>query len=163
LAKPSDDAAHFRQEALNRFGPRSSDLAASSSRRWPASVILIRPTAIALPVSLCTVASPADELGEHLAREAVDVHDCFGGTERAAGEQSDCSAPFAAEMIFLLRLDRSDQKQNSRQRVNGRPDAIRAAAANCPTYSQVIPGMGLTLNETGARSRGHFAREPNGM
>src|SRR6267143_6459547 len=59
LAKPSDDAAHFRQEALNRFGPRSSDLAASSSHRWPASVILIPPTAIALPVSLCPVASPA--------------------------------------------------------------------------------------------------------
>jgi hypothetical protein len=38
---------------------RSSDLAASSSHRPPASVILIRPTAIALPVSLCTVASPA--------------------------------------------------------------------------------------------------------
>ena len=30
----------------------------------------------------------ADELGEHWALEAVDVHDCFGGTERIAGEQS---------------------------------------------------------------------------
>jgi hypothetical protein len=30
----------------------------------------------------------------------VDVHDCFGGTERAAGEQSECSALFAAEMTF---------------------------------------------------------------
>jgi len=42
----------------------------------------------------------ADELGEHWALEAVDVHDCFGGTERIAGEQSECSALFAAEMTF---------------------------------------------------------------
>jgi hypothetical protein len=51
--------AHSRQKSLNRFGPPSSDLAASSSPRRPASVILIRPTAIALPVSLRAVASPA--------------------------------------------------------------------------------------------------------
>jgi hypothetical protein len=55
----SVDIAHSLQKSLNRFGPRSSDLAASSSHRRPASVILIRPTAIALPVSLCAVASPA--------------------------------------------------------------------------------------------------------
>ena len=48
-----------RQKSLNRFGPRSSYLAASSSHRRPTSVILIRPTAIALPVSVCAVASPA--------------------------------------------------------------------------------------------------------
>jgi hypothetical protein len=44
-----------------------------------------------------------DELGEHFAREAVDVHDCFGGTERAAGEQSECSALFATETTFSRR------------------------------------------------------------
>src|SRR5258706_6074488 len=53
------DSAYALQKSLNRFGPRSSDLAASSSHRRPASVILIRPTAIALLVSLCAVASPA--------------------------------------------------------------------------------------------------------
>jgi hypothetical protein len=42
----------------------------------------------------------ADELGEHFGREAVDVHDCFGGTERTDGEQSECSALFAAETTF---------------------------------------------------------------
>src|SRR5258706_4867530 len=89
---------HSLQKSLNRFGPRSSDLAASSSHGRPASVILILPTAITLPVSLCAVASPArTSFGEHWAREAVDVHDCFGGTERIAGEQSECSALFAAE------------------------------------------------------------------
>jgi hypothetical protein len=46
-------------EILEPVRTRSSDLATSSSHRRPASMILIRPTAIALPVSLCTVASPA--------------------------------------------------------------------------------------------------------
>jgi len=59
LAMALGGPAYSLQKSLNRFGPRSSDLAASSSHRRPASVILIRPTAIALPVSLCTVASPA--------------------------------------------------------------------------------------------------------
>jgi hypothetical protein len=59
-----------------------------------------------LPISLDGLAlcrcceSGADELGEHWAREAVDVHDCFGDTERTAGEQSECSALFAAERTF---------------------------------------------------------------
>src|SRR5260221_4081503 len=42
----------------------------------------------------------ADEVGEHWAPEAVDVHDCFGGTERIAGKQSECSSLFAAETTF---------------------------------------------------------------
>jgi hypothetical protein len=45
----------------------------------------------------------ADELGENFAREAVDVQDCFGGTERTAGEQSECSALFAAETVLSRR------------------------------------------------------------
>jgi len=59
LAMALGDPAHSLRKSLNRFGPRSSDLAASSSHRRPASVILILPTAITLPVSLCAVASPA--------------------------------------------------------------------------------------------------------
>jgi hypothetical protein len=51
-------------------------------------------------LALCSCEPGADERGEHWAREAVDVHDCFGGTERIAGEQSECSALFAAETTF---------------------------------------------------------------
>src|SRR5260370_18488922 len=49
LAMALGGPAYSLQKSLSRFGPRSSDLAASSSHRRPASVILIRPTAIALP------------------------------------------------------------------------------------------------------------------
>ena len=51
-------------------------------------------------LALCSCKPGADEPGEHWAREAVDVHDCFGGTERIAGKQSECSALFAAEARF---------------------------------------------------------------
>ena len=59
LAMALGGPAYSLQKSLSRFGPRSSDLAAFSSHGRPASVILIWPTAIALPVSLCAVASPA--------------------------------------------------------------------------------------------------------
>src|SRR6266404_8995148 len=51
-------------------------------------------------LALCSCKPGADEVGKHWARKAVDVHDCFGGTERIAGKQSECSALFAAEMTF---------------------------------------------------------------
>ncbi len=51
-------------------------------------------------LALCSCKPGADEVGKHWARKAVDVHDCFGGTERIAGKQSERSALFAAEMTF---------------------------------------------------------------
>src|SRR5258708_15755344 len=59
LAMALGGPTYSLQKSLNRFGPRSSDLGTFSSHRRPASVILIWPTAIALPVSLWAVASPA--------------------------------------------------------------------------------------------------------
>ncbi len=85
-----------RQKSLNQFGPRRSDLAASSSPRRPASVILIRPTAIALPVSLCA-ASPARTSLASIGR--VKPWTCMIASVAPNGLQA-CSALFAAETTF---------------------------------------------------------------
>jgi hypothetical protein len=82
-------------------------LSQSSSALRPAAVILMRPASIALPSALPVVLYCCEpgvhKVSQRAACEAMREHNCIGGAERNAGEQSQRPPLFRAHMTFSRR------------------------------------------------------------